>query len=258
MIHTPTDTPASTGPARGPQPGSDDELRRDLVLANRILVRESVLDGWGHVSVRSQTQHDHFYISRAKAPASVMLEDLIEVEVMTGEPVDAGVRTYVERHLHAGIYRAHPDVHSVVHSHSAGLIPFGLTGVPLRAIFHVAPFLASGTPIFEIRDWSEAPTDLLVSSPELGDALARTLEDNAMVLMRGHGAATVGGSIQQAVYRAVYAQQSAHLQARAQAMGQITDLSPAEVELAEKRTNDNLHRVWSLWAEEASERPLSS
>jgi HCOMODA/2-hydroxy-3-carboxy-muconic semialdehyde decarboxylase len=224
-------------------------------MANQILARHDVLDGWGHVSARSQDDSTRFLISRSKAPALVRADDVIAVDVATGEPVDARDRTYVERHIHAAIYRARPDVQAVVHCHSPGLIPFGLIGAPLRAIFHVAPFLGDGTPIFEIRDATSAPTDLLVSTYELGDALATCLGDHAMVLMRGHGGTVVGRSLRQAVYQAVYAQVSARLQLQAGGLGEITPLTPAEAELATRRTNDNLHRVWDLWVREVGESP---
>src|SRR5262249_47963968 len=135
-----------------------------------------------------------FLMSRQIAPALVKAEDIMEY-ALSGEPVDAGGRaSFLERFIHAEIYRARPDVQAVIHSHSPGVIPFGVSQVPLRPIYHVAGFLWPGVPVFEIRQ-AGGITDMLVRSPDLGRALAEALGDKPVVLMRGHGSAVVGPSV---------------------------------------------------------------
>jgi ribulose-5-phosphate 4-epimerase/fuculose-1-phosphate aldolase len=89
--------------------------------------------------------------------------------------------------IHSEIYKAHPGVKSVAHSHSAAVIPFGVTSVQLRPVFHLSLFLSGGAPVFEIREASGSATDMLIRTPELGAALARTLGAAPVALIRGHG-----------------------------------------------------------------------
>jgi HCOMODA/2-hydroxy-3-carboxy-muconic semialdehyde decarboxylase len=223
-----------------------EQLVEDLVVANRILYSEGVLDGFGHISVRHDRDPARFLLARNMAPALVTKADIMEFDAQ-GEPIDArGRRVYLERFIHAAIYRARPDVQSVVHSHSPNMIPFGATGVKLRPIYHMCGFLGVGTPIFDIR--AEAGmTNMLITSNALGDALARSLGDNAVALMRGHGSVAVGKSIAQAVYRAIYAETNARLQLDAAQLGPITFLSDEEAALAVEANDSQLARPWELW-----------
>lgn len=241
---------APLAPARAadPAPPADPALLADLVLANRILADQGVVDGFGHVSARHDKRADRFWLARSMAPALVTQADLMEFELDGAAVSPAGRTPYLERFIHGAIYRARPDVMAVVHSHSPGLIPFGVVGgARLRPVFHLAGFLGEGAPVFEIRDVAGPETDLLVSTPELGDALARGLGDGAVVLMRGHGATTVGAGVRQAVFRAVYAQTNAVLQAEAMRLGQVNYLSAREAQAAAKTNDAVMGRAWELW-----------
>lgn len=219
----------------------------DLVWANRILVNENVLDGFGHVSVRDPLQTDRFLIARSMAPALVTTADVLTCD-LDGTVHDAqGRRTYMERFIHSEIYRARPDVLAVVHSHSPALIPFGVTGARLRPICHMSSFLGSLTPVFEIRIAAGENTDMLVRNAELGRALADTLGSHQVALMRGHGGVAVGVSLPQAVFRAVYTESNARLQAQAMALGAVEYLSAGEAEAATETNNGQLERPWQLW-----------
>src|SRR5258707_13072077 len=124
----------------------------DLVAANRILAEQGVLDAYGHVSVRHPGNPDRYVISRAMSPANVSADDIMEFD-LDSSPVDQrGRGMFLERFIHGEIYKARPDVNAVIHSHSPGVIPFGVTSVPMRPVFHTAAFLAVGVPVFEIRD----------------------------------------------------------------------------------------------------------
>lgn len=224
----------------------DPSLIEDLVAANRILAGQGVVDGFGHVSARHDKDPTRFLLARSMAPALVTSADIIEFD-LDGNAVDAGGRTvYLERFIHGAIYKARPDVKSVVHSHSPSVIPFGVTGANLRPVYHMSSFLGSGTPIFDIR--AEAGmTDMLIRDNPLGEALARALGDQAVVLMRGHGSTAVGDSIQQAVFRAIYTEVNARLQAEAAKLGTITFLDPEEARRATETNNGVIGRPWELW-----------
>ncbi len=233
----------------------------ELVTANHILYHEGVVDGFGHVSVRHPLRPERFLLSRSLAPAMVTAEDIMEFD-LEGNPVDAsatsGRKPYLERFIHSEVYRMRADVQAVVHNHSPAVIPFGVTGMPLRPISHMSGFLAGAVPNFEIREAGGLATDMLIRTPQLGKAFARTLGQAAFALMRGHGAVAVGDSIRQVVYRAVYAEQNARLQAAALALcgaagaGEINFLNDAEAAGADAANYVNMDRPWDLWKRAAA------
>lgn len=225
------------------------ELHDDLVVANRILVRQGVLDAFGHVSMRKAPDQDAFVLSRNLAPGLVTSTDLVDYD-LDGASKDTRA-PYLERFIHAEIYRRRPDVMAVVHSHSAAVVPFSVVKTPLRAVLHMAGFLADGpTPVFEIRDTAGDASDLLITSSHLGRALAETLGDGAVALMRGHGSVAVGGSLRAAVYRAVYTEVNARAQAEALALGSPTYLTPEEGTMAERSISGQVDRAWAVWRDQ--------
>lgn len=227
-------------------PAPDPALVERLVQANRILYDQGIVDGLGHVSVRHGGAPDVFLLSCNRAPGLVRRADIVAYD-LDGEAVTpTSQRPYLERFIHAEIYRARPDVVAVVHSHSPSVIPFGATRHRLRPIFHMAGFLGEGAAHFDIRD-DAGDTDLLIRSPRLGAALARSLGSCSCVLMRGHGSTTVGGSIEQVVYRAIYAEVNAKLQLQAAALGEAQLLTPREAALAAESNDTQIQRSWDLW-----------
>ncbi|MGH7090674.1 MAG: class II aldolase/adducin family protein, partial [Stellaceae bacterium] len=188
-------------------------LTADLVAANRILFSEGVLDGFGHVSVRDERRPDRFWLARSMAAGLVEARDILAFG-LDGEPLDARSRAvFLERFIHSEIYRARPDVQAVVHSHSPNLVPFGTTPTPLKPLYHMTGFLGEGVSVFEIRKMAGKGTNLLITNGRLGAALAKSLGAKPAALMRGHGSVAVGSSLQQVVYRAIYMELNARLQA---------------------------------------------
>jgi HCOMODA/2-hydroxy-3-carboxy-muconic semialdehyde decarboxylase len=223
-------------------------LKEDLVAAYRILAEHGVIDGYGHVSVRSETNPNRYWLSRSLAPELVTEDDLMEYD-LDSNPVDARGRESVrERFIHGEVFKARPEVNAVVHNHSPSVVPFSITQVPMRPVFHMAAFVGEGLPNFEIRD-AEKGTDLLVKTPYLGHALAKSLGGSPAALMRGHGAVVVGENLPRAVGRSVYLEMSAKMQAQAMMIagpgGKITYLDEAEV-LASVPVQD-YKRAWPLW-----------
>jgi len=240
--------PATAGPV-------DPKLIEDLVAANRILADQGVVDGYGHVSVRHEKSADRYLMSRSIAPELVTAADIMEYD-LDSTAVDARGRTsYLERFIHGEIYRVRPDVRAIVHNHSPSVIPFGVTGVPLRPLYHMSAFLSAGVPVFDIRQASGGMTDMLVRTPALGQALARTLGTRPVALMRGHGAVVVGASLPLVVFRSVYTEVNARLQSQAMALGgQVTYLDPEEARLAEASVSGTAPRPWELWKKKALAR----
>jgi ribulose-5-phosphate 4-epimerase/fuculose-1-phosphate aldolase len=195
----------------------DAERKADLVTAYKILVNEGILDSFGHVSVRSSKDPSIFYMPRAMPPALVSQGDLMEVRVSDSQPVDPrGRRVNGERYIHGEIYKARPDVTSVIHSHSQAVIPLSLTAIKLRPVIAQAGFLPLETPTFEIRDArKDGDRGMQVTDSARGAALARTLASYPVALMRGHGEVVVGASVKQAVVYAAYVDINARMQMQA-------------------------------------------
>jgi HCOMODA/2-hydroxy-3-carboxy-muconic semialdehyde decarboxylase len=232
------------------------ELIEDLVAANRILSDQGVVDGFGHVSVRHPEEPRRFLLARSMAPGLVTADDIMEFD-LDGAALDPRGRTlYVERFIHSEIYKAHPEINAVVHSHSPSVIPFGVTKVPLRPIYHMSSFLGARVPVFEIRDAGGPATDMLIRSPELGAALARKIGNSAVVLMRGHGDVVVGRLVSQVVFRAVYTEVNARLQAEALRLGggEVEFLNDEEAAKASQTNDAVLSRPWELWKKQALDR----
>jgi HCOMODA/2-hydroxy-3-carboxy-muconic semialdehyde decarboxylase len=235
--------------ARGVEPAPAD-LIGDLVAANHILATEGIVDGYGHVSVRSPRNKERFFLSRSIAPESVTAADVLE-HGLDGEAIDPkGKTSYKERYIHSEIYRVRPDVNAVVHCHAPSLIPFGVTKVPLRPMYHQSAFLAAGVPVFEIRE-AGGMTNMLVETAALGRALAKTLADKPAALMRGHGAVVVADTIPNVVGRSIYLEINARVQAQAIALGgPITYIDPEEAK--KYAASDNYSRAWELWKKKAA------
>jgi ribulose-5-phosphate 4-epimerase/fuculose-1-phosphate aldolase len=230
----------------------DSALIDDLVAANRILVDQGVLDGYGHVSVRHPADPQRYLMSRSIAPELVTAADVMEYD-LDSNPVDArGRATYLERFIHGEVYRARLDVKAVVHDHSPSVIPFGVSTAPLRPLYHMSAFLGGGVPVFDIKTASGQSTDMLVRTAAQGKSLAQTLGTRPVALMRGHGAVVVGASLPLVVFRAVYTEMNARLQAQAMALGgPVTYLDDEEARRAEASVGGTVPRPWELWRRKA-------
>ncbi|HEV8587184.1 MAG TPA: class II aldolase/adducin family protein [Methylomirabilota bacterium] len=241
---------AQTPPASG---GSvDPALIDDLVAANRILADQGVVDGYGHVSVRHPGDPQRYLMSRSIAPELVTAADIMEYD-LDSTAVDARGRTsYLERFIHGEIYRVRPDVKAVVHNHSPTLIPFGVSTVPLKPLYHMSAFLGGGVPVYDIKAAAGGPTDMLVRTPALGRALAQTLGGRPVALMRGHGAVVVGDTLPRVVFRSVYTEMNARLQAQAMALGgPVAYLDDEEARRADASVGGTVPRPWELWKKKA-------
>jgi ribulose-5-phosphate 4-epimerase/fuculose-1-phosphate aldolase len=221
----------------------------DLVIANRILAHENVVDGFGHISLRHPERADRFFMSRSRSPELVMLDDIMEFD-LDCNPIDQRGRVmYGERAIHGAIFQARADVNSVVHNHAHEIIPYSVTKTPMRQVIHTAGGMGAHVPVWDIRD-DFGDTDMLVRNLQQGRSLATALGDNAAVLMRGHGCAVVGRSVRDAVRIAVYLMVNARLQTEATRFGDVTFLSEGEIVKTAEMSGSPLasDRVWEYWA----------
>ena len=229
-------------------------LLHDLVIASRILANEGICDAFGHISVRNPTNSERFFLARAIAPELVNLDDIIEF-YLDGTAVSDTRKPFLERFIHGTLMAARPDVQSVVHSHSRGVIPFGVTNTPIRPLLHSCGVLGHDVPVWDAGD-AFGDTNLLISSNDMGDDFAARLGDGRAALMRGHGSTVVGRSIQEAVYTAIYLDVNAQLQADAMQLGTVKYLTDGEIDLIQSRLGDakpgeGYDRTWQYWARRA-------
>ncbi|HEX5226221.1 MAG TPA: class II aldolase/adducin family protein [Bryobacteraceae bacterium] len=227
----------------------DAALIDDLVTANHILANEGILDGYGHVSVRDPRNPNHYFLSRSLAPGLVTAGDIIEYD-LDSNPISDTRQSYRERFIHGEIYKTRPDVMAIVHDHSPAVIPFSVSSVPLRAVAHMAAFIGTGVPVFEIRS-VDGMTDMLVSDAKRGSALAKVLGEHPAALMRGHGAVITGANVKEAVGRAYYLDLDAKLQEQAMLLGgKVTYFEPEEAR--KTAPQDGFVRAWDVWKRKAA------
>ncbi|KAK3323884.1 class II aldolase and Adducin N-terminal domain-containing protein [Cercophora scortea] len=254
-------------------------LYRKFIDGSHILHHHRVLDAYGHLSFRHPLKPDVFVMSRSIAPALISsLDDLVEYRVSDAEPVSPNPlkKGFAERHIHSEIYKQHKHINAVVHSHSSAVIPYTITGVPLRACYHMAGFLGTeGVPVYNISQLygRDDTHDMLVRNEDLGAPLASLFEDgNVVALMRGHGFTAVAESIESAVFRAIYTQKNAAIQsatmgmlAAATSIGDLTQeeedigvwyLSEEEARATTALTEWSVQRPWMLWVKEVEASEL--
>jgi ribulose-5-phosphate 4-epimerase/fuculose-1-phosphate aldolase len=233
----------------------------ELVTANRILAREGVVDAFGHVSIRHPERADRFVLSRARAPECIEIDDLMEF-TLDGTPIEPhGRKPYAERYIHAAVYEARADVRAVVHNHSPSLIPFGITGTPLRPVMHMCASMGAQVPLWDSRA-AFGDTNLLVTDIAMARDLAASLGARPVALMRGHGCVVVGRSLRDVVFNAIYLELNANLQLKASALGEVTFLSDGEIDaILSTRASFTYERAWEHWCRRAGrqydERPMA-
>lgn len=233
------------------------DLLRDLVLSNRILANEGVVDAFGHVSVRHPDDPGRFIISRSLGP-ELVTEDDLQLFTLDGEQVGGSPdRPYSERFIHGAVYEARPDVTAVCHNHAPSVIPFSVTGVPLRPIAHLAAPIGAEIPVWDIAD-EFGETDMLVRNMEQGRSLARALGDRRVALMRGHGSVVAGPNVRAVTSICIYLALNARLLLQALPLGEVRYLSAGEVERAGATSQMaldslGLQRAWGTWVRRIGE-----
>ncbi len=206
-----------------------------LVIANRILGREGVIDDFGHVSVRHPTDPQRYFLSRSRSPEIVTRDDLIEF-TLEGEPINQNGRAmYRERAIHGAVYMARPEVNAVTHHHARAVLPFAVPGRKLRPIFHMAAVIGHEVPV-----WDSQPefgdTNMLIETMPQGRSMARAMGQERCVLLRGHGATCCGASLREAVFVSIYLKENAELTLSSAPFGEPAPLTPGEID----RTRDML------------------
>jgi ribulose-5-phosphate 4-epimerase/fuculose-1-phosphate aldolase len=234
---------------------ADPTSLRELVIANRILANQGVVDAFGHVSIRHPEAAGEYVISRSLGPELVTEGDLQHFTLVGRQVGGDGRPAYAERAIHGAVYEARPEVMAVCHNHAPSVIPFTVTGAPLRPIFHMAAPVGADIPVWDIAQ-EFGDTDMLVRTMEQGRSLARALGPKRVALMRGHGCVVAGRTLREVVMTCVYLEQNTRLQLQAMLLGEVRYLSPGEVERTTSNLLDSLssERAWNTWKARAGFR----
>jgi len=230
----------------------------DLVIANRILAHEGIVDAYGHVSVRHPRDPRRYLLARSLSPEMVQQADIMEFE-LDGTPVGGDARQpYLERFIHGAVYESRPEVLAVVHAHAEDVLPFGITAAPLRPVIHSGSFMGAEVPVWDIRD-RFGDTNLLVTNMPQGRDLAARLAANNVALMRGHGFVAAARSLIEVVRMSVYVPRNARVQLAAMRLGEVKPLSRGEIEARNagyKPHSPETWRAWEYWATRAGCKEL--
>ncbi|PZU09091.1 class II aldolase/adducin family protein [Sphingomonas sp.] len=224
------------------------ELSLEIAQASRILALHGILDAFGHVSCRDPRNDACFLMSRSLAPKLVTPDDIVSIDLEGEAPDRPDTQLFIERYIHAEIYRARPDVRAIVHSHAAAVLPFTVAkSSRVSPLCHVCGFLSGIPETYDIADHFGPATDLLIRDPGKGRSLAAHLGGANVIMMRGHGFTAVGGSVPQATFRTFYTNRNCEIQLMAQHLGAMNALSDAEAAACELAVNGQINRAWSLW-----------
>jgi ribulose-5-phosphate 4-epimerase/fuculose-1-phosphate aldolase len=223
---------------RQAEPAAEQALLEDLVLANRILVREvGILDIQAHVSARSTTNPNHWYMARYVSPGGASLSDMVKYD-LESTPVDGPRNDNArETFLHGQVFKARPDVMAVVHSHTPEFVAFGMSSVPL----YWGP--NRQVPVWDIRPMNRGRNGT-VRTNELGQSMAEKLGDGEAVLLWGHGITLTARSLPEAIHRSVALRTNARLQLASVAVGSpATPGAIVDDAAADQKAWDHYRRV---------------
>jgi HCOMODA/2-hydroxy-3-carboxy-muconic semialdehyde decarboxylase len=198
--------------------------------------------------MRHPTDPRRYLLSRSRAPELVQPNDILEFTLDSQPVKQTDVRLYGERVIHGGIYQARPDVNAVCHHHAPSILPFCISGVDLKPVYHLGATLGEKIPFWDARD-DFGDTNLIVAKPEEGASLARALGENWIVLMRRHGATVAGVSLEELTFRTIYTTRNAALQIQAHTLGLVSPLTLTETRLASEYNlrPGPVMRAWEYW-----------
>ncbi len=230
-------------------PSKLDAARDLLARANRMIANEGVLDAFGHVTMRHPADPGRYLMSYSRGPELVQAEDILEftLDSQIVKPVE--MRLYGERVIHGEIYKARPEVMAVCHHHAPSTLPFCISGMELKAVYHLGATLGAKVPFWDSRD-DFGDTNLIVAKPEEGASLARALGANWIVLMRRHGATVAGTTLEELTFRTIYTARNAAMQIQAHGLGNVSPLTATETDLAGEYNlrPGPVARAWEYWS----------
>ena len=231
-----------------PKPKTGEEAIEQVVMANRILSNEGIFDYLGHGSMRTPENPNSFFISRALAPEQVTKADILEVALDGKVLTKRSFATYSERIIHGAIYKARPDVHSVVHAHPTAACIMANSAAQFRPVIHQASIFVEGVPVYNEYDFtSSAATGFLVTTQAEGDRVARFLGTKRALLMAAHGCVVVGDSVPSAVHGAITLRDNIVVQLGSEQAGNPKYMTEVQMRLMIPLLVGGQERAWNYY-----------
>ena len=211
-------------------------LRQQLADALSMMERAEVIDFNGHMSCRVPGSPNILINSGKSVRSNLSAADIIEID-LDGQPVGHEVVPPMEFHLHSAIYRARPDVNAVAHTHPLWSTLFSSAGEPVQPVTMQAAVMG---PV------QTFPKTASINNPELAAELAQALGPHRVIMLKSHGAVSVGANIVESFVFAIYLEETAKRQYLARAIGTPYALSAVEVEKigTNLRRPNLLQKVW--------------
>ena len=199
--------------------GPVESLKEKIVLACKVLQKQRVLDGYGHLTAR--LPDGRILSTPHMPPGKVALRDLIIIDTQ-GDKLEGFGEPNGETPMHTSIYKARSDVQCILHYHADELIAVAATGQGIKVIANCGVHFYRGTPIYD--------SPLLIRTHQLGDKVAATLGDRSAVLLRGHGGTVVSNDLDALVRLGIDLVRSARIQIMAAPLGPLKTHSQEECE----------------------------
>ncbi len=192
------------------------DIKDKLARVTRIMVNEGLIELSGHPSSRVPgTDHvcvlGHLH-EEGRTLRDVTADEIVTVD-MNGKLVEGKHEPPGEIYLHTEIYQARNDVNAILHTHPPYTVALSAAGVPAMAVWLDGVVFGNGTPIFE--------SACQIDPPEIGQALAKALGNHMAVMMKGHGAVTVGTNIEHAAILSIRLEKTARMMIMARPFGEL-------------------------------------
>jgi HCOMODA/2-hydroxy-3-carboxy-muconic semialdehyde decarboxylase len=224
------------------------ELKLLLCQGGRIVSYKGLNESFGHLSARIPGE-DRLLITTRGALAFVQPEE-IETCDFAGNKLTRNSPQGApnELFLHAAVYQARPEVMAIARTQSPWCEVFGIRLEAVEPVHDFGAILKGRTAVLD--------DPLLGDVPHIGQALVKKLGDRNAILLRGNGNVVLGRSVQEAVVRAVFLDESARLQYQARQLGDsaVRYFSPAEIETHGTALSraDRIERAWDNYLRLAS------
>jgi len=220
-----------------------EDLKKKLIIANKVLDMYNLAKPLGHISVRIPGT-DTFFITRSVAPGMATIEDIVVCD-LGGNVIQGNYqRTYGEVAAHTGVYATRKDINSVAHIHPPHVIALSMTETPI-----VPASINSFTVGHEAI--SIFKKIMFIDDQAIGEEVADLLGPNKAVTLKGHGAVVVGKSLEECTDNAVALENAAYLQLLAGTAGKVLPLTPQEkqplVDYLTKNAGSGATRAWAYY-----------
>lgn len=225
-------------------------LRRRLAKACRILGKLDVTKStFGHISARVPGQD--LVLIRARGPGESGVryteeDDVILVD-FAGRMVAGkeGLSVPKEVFIHTALFKARPELGSVLHAHPLTVVLFSIVDKPLLPLIGAydpscLSLVTEGIP--------EYPSSVLIADDKLGKSLADVIKGARTCIMRSHGITTCGPTIEAATMNAIWLNDLAEINYRARLLGEPRPISAEDLKSFEKISGGDLSSYWRYYS----------